>query len=342
MSIKGNIRKIIILTTWCLASAGMLVLLIAAINNRNGKACKGYKITINGVGNQSFISAKAVENIITDSGVEKLDGKIISSFDLKSIEIKLKQNAWINNAELFFDNNEILRVNITEREPVARIFSNMETNFYMDSSGMQLPIPAGLPVKLPVFTSYPYPGLKTLGADSILLNDIKALSCFILRDSFWMAQIDQIDITGDKTFELIPVVGNHVIEFGNGSDFKIKFARLFIFYKEVLSKTGFNKYTKIDVQYKGQVIGTKKGSEISKSDSIRFLKEVGQLIRSAQQLQSDTVKQQISKPLESNGRQDEASGDVEFSGDSTKAKRDAAKSIKTGHGVLPVRGSNKK
>src|SRR5580698_2101899 len=136
MSIKGNIRKIIILTTWCLASAGMLVLLIAAINNRNGKACKGYKITINGVGNQSFISAKAVENIITDSGVEKLDGKIISSFDLKSIEIKLKQNAWINNAELFFDNNEILRVNITEREPVARIFSNMETNFYMDSSGM--------------------------------------------------------------------------------------------------------------------------------------------------------------------------------------------------------------
>ena len=298
---------------WCVAGSGMLVLLIAAIKIRNSKACTGYKIVINGNTNHLFINNKMVENIITDSGAQKLQGKAISAFNLKNTESKLKKNVWIKSAELFFDNNELLRVNITEREPIARVFTSGGNTFYIDSNGMQLPVPAKLPVKLPVFTSYPYDEIKTHGADSILLNDMTTLGNYILNDSFWMAQIDQIDITKSNTFEMIPVVGNHTIEFGDGSDYKEKFARLFIFYKDVLSKTGFNKYAKIDVQYKGQVIGTRKGSEMIKSDSLKFIKDVKQLIKSAQQLQADTVKQQIIKPLENNNQQEQISGDDEFS-----------------------------
>ncbi len=308
---------------WCIAGTGMLVLLIAAINNRNNKTCKGYKININGTNKRSFINNKVIENIITDSGRQKPEGKTISTFNLKSTESKLKRNVWIENAELFFDNNEILRVSITEREPVARIFTVAGNSFYIDSSGIRLPIPARLPVKLPVFTSYPNDQIKTHGADSALLEDIKRLSWFILKDSFWMAQINQVDITADRTFEMIPVIGNHVIEFGDGSDYKAKFARLFIFYKDVLSKTGFNKYSKIDVEYKGQVVGTKKGGEVSKGDSLKFIKEVQQLIRSAQQLQSDTVRQQAIKPLEGNAP-------LEMSGDEETARTNGDSSSKKG------------
>src|SRR5580693_1537733 len=145
---------------------------------------------------------------------------------------------------------------------MARIFTTTGRSFYIDSSGTQLPLAAKLPIKLPVFTSYPYKEIKNQGTDSALLTDIKTVANFILNDSFWMAQIDQIDITSAGTFEMIPVVGNHVIEFGDGTDYKAKFERLFIFYKEVLTKTGFNKYSKINVQYRGQVIGTRKGGEM--------------------------------------------------------------------------------
>src|ERR1700689_4862784 len=195
MSIKDNIRKILFVTMWCVAGSGMLILLIAAIKSRNNKACTGYKIVISGNDNHLFINNKIVESIITDSGAQKLKGKAISAFDLKNTESKLKKNIWIKNAELFFDNNELLRVNITEREPIARIFTVAGNTFYIDSNGMQLPVPAKLPVKLPVFTSYPYEEIKTHGADSILLNDMTTLGNYILNDSFWMAQIDQIDIT---------------------------------------------------------------------------------------------------------------------------------------------------
>ena len=42
---------------------------------------------------------------------------------LRKAEEQLKNNAWIKDAELFFDNHQILHVNISEREPVARVFT---------------------------------------------------------------------------------------------------------------------------------------------------------------------------------------------------------------------------
>jgi cell division protein FtsQ len=73
-----------------------------------------------------------------------------------------------------------------------------------------------------------------------------------------MAQISQIDITPSKEFEMVPTVGNHLIEFGDGDDYEAKFKRLFVFYKQVLAKTGMEKYEIIKVQYDKQVIGVKK------------------------------------------------------------------------------------
>jgi cell division protein FtsQ len=72
-----------------------------------------------------------------------------------------------------------------------------------------------------------------------------------------MAQVSQIDIQPDRTFDMIPVVGNHIIEFGDGTDYDKKFKRLLLFYQQVLSKTGMDVYQKVNVQYARQVIGVK-------------------------------------------------------------------------------------
>ena len=298
MSLTGNIRKILFASLWVVIGAGVLVLLIAAIKSRNSKACKGYDISINGKTGKLFIDKKQLINVITDSGTEKLTGKIIANFNLRKMESDINKNPWIKKSELFFDNNGLLRITITVREPVARIFTVGGSSFYIDSSGAQLPLSEKAFTKIPVFTDYPYEKIKTHGDDSVMLQQIKNLSTYIINDSFWMAQIEQVDITPLKTFEMVPVVGNHLIEFGDGNEYEKKFNRLFIFYKDVLSKTGFDKYSKINVSYAGQIIGTKKGSGITKADSLLAIKNIQQLIKSARQMQADTAKQQNVKPLE--------------------------------------------
>ncbi len=53
---------------------------------------------------------------------------------------------------------------------------------------------------------------------------------------------------------MTPLIGNQMIYFGDGSDYENKFHRLFVFYKQVISQTGFEKYTGINLAYANQVI----------------------------------------------------------------------------------------
>ncbi|HUQ65347.1 MAG TPA: hypothetical protein VM101_04295, partial [Flavitalea sp.] len=131
--------------------------------------------------------------------------------------------------------------------------------FYIDSSGHRMPLSEKMYAKLPVFTGYPIEVKKNrTPAERKLIRDIKDLSLFLLNDPFWMAQISQIDITPQKEFEMVPTLGNHIIEFGDGTDHEAKFKKLFLFYKLVLAKTGMDKYEIIKIQYNNEIIGVKK------------------------------------------------------------------------------------
>ena len=300
MAVKVNIKRVVAAVFWMVAGTGVLVLLVAAIRYRNSNVCKGYKIEIAGAtpSDALFIDKKGIADILTAAGAAKGQNRAIQSFDLRRLEAALTKNVWIKEAQLFFDNNGILQVKVVEREPVARIFFREGGSCYIDSNGVQLPLPDKLPVRLPVFTGYPGEKIVLRGKDSVLTMNILHLSDFIRRDSFWTAQIAQVAITADKGFQLEPEVGNHHITFGDGSNIDAKFHRLLLFYKAVLSRTGFDKYDRIDVSYAGQIVAVKKGAEQQRYDSAQGMNNIRQMIRSAQQLQPDSIRQ--IRPLEHN------------------------------------------
>lgn len=260
MGIQNNIRSIIFICLWLLAGAGIIVLLIAAMNSRKEQVCKGYAIDIKGFSeDHSFIDKKDIENVLTINRTLSLKNKPIESIDLNKIEGRLKKELWVKDAELYFDNNNYLKVKVTEREPIARIFASNGESFYIDSTGQKLPLSVKMSAKLPVFTGFPYSGKKSNPSlDRKMVRQVKELSFFLLKDPFWMAQIAQMDITPSKEFEMVPTIGNHLIEFGDSKNIEEKFHRLFIFYTQVLAKTGMEKYERIKVQYDRQVIGVKK------------------------------------------------------------------------------------
>ena len=199
----------------------------------------------------------------------------------------LEHNTWIDNAELYFDNRDVLHITITEKEPVARVFTTAGNSFYIDSLGRKMPLSDKLSARVPVFTGFP--DKKKLNAgDSLLLNNIRVAANYIMNHPFWMSQVSQIDITVDRDFEMIPVVGNHLVKLGNGENIDKKFHRLLLFYKQVLSKTGFDKYKVIDVQYKGQVVVSKYAGD-AKIDSVQLRRNVEKLLRQSVEAENDTV-----------------------------------------------------
>jgi cell division protein FtsQ len=296
MAIKINIGKIFSTMIWGCIGSGVLVLLVAAIRYRNNNSCKGFVINLTGAG----ISKKEILALLTPAGAPKIQDRPVQSFDLHRLEITLEKNIWVHKSRLFFDNNNLLHIDVTERTPVTRIFTDDGSSFYLDSTGVRLPLLNQLPLRLPVFTGYPSPKPGHRWADSVLAAGVSQISTFLRRDPYWMAQVAQVNITSDRTFELEPETGTHRISLGDGNDVAAKFHRLFLFDQQVLGRVGLERYERIDVSYAGQVVATRKGSEQRRYDSLQGLNNIRQLIRSAQQLQPDTLRQQSVRPLETN------------------------------------------
>lgn len=287
MNAKTTIKKILFVGVWLCIGSGMFILLLAAISKKNKGQCKDYSIEIKGAANNLFIDKNDVEQLLMKATNGNIKGEAVASFKLHELEQMLEHNTWISKAELYFDNHDVLHVTISEKIPVARIFTTAGSSFYIDSLGKRMPLSTKLSARVPVFTGFP-DKKKMTAADSALLNDVKVTANYIVNDPFWTSQVAQIDITPNNSFEMVPVVGNHLVKLGNGEDIAQKFHRLMVFYKQVLSKTGFDKYKVVDVQYKGQVVASRYAGD-AKIDSVQLRKNVEKLLRQSMEAENDTV-----------------------------------------------------
>lgn len=278
---------------WLAVAAGMVTVISAAMNVQETLVCKGYDVTITGAEKDKlFTSEEQVIKLLKMAANGDVKGQRLNDFNLPRIEDLLEQSAWVYNAELYFDQKDRLRVNVVERKPLARVFTNLGESFYLDEAGKYIPLSEKISLDVPVFTGYPTK--KVLNAnDSVLLRNVIATASFINNDPFWSSQVSQVDINncGEDCWEMemIPIVGNHRVQLGDGSDVASKFHRLYLFYDQVLRKKGFDKYQKIDVQYEGQVLGVKNAQ--TKVDSLQLRKNIETLLsqsRKANELMEET------------------------------------------------------
>ncbi len=297
---RYSIKRILLATLWIAIGMSTIVLLVAAIRKKDAKRCKGVEINIKGANNNFFVDKTDILNSITAIAKGNPIGKATGSFNLKLMEKELQKNTWVRSAELFFDNNEVLQVKVNEREPVARVFTSAGTTFYIDNDISILPLSDKFSARLPVFTHFPSDKSVLLKEDSSLLRDIRTISLAIQKDSFRMAMIDQVDITPQRSFEMIPKLGNQLIVFGDASDVEEKFSKLLLFYKEVMAKAGWNNYSVINLQYKNQVVAKRKGADDVKADSLRTL-QLMQLIAINAEKQAGDSLQSMQQDNEKNG-----------------------------------------
>ncbi|HNA17094.1 MAG TPA: hypothetical protein PK678_11275 [Ferruginibacter sp.] len=286
---RYSIKKILLTTLWVVLGAASVLLLAAAIRKKDTSRCKGVEITIKGADANVFVDEADIMQGIRQ--VESGDpvGKPVGAFNLKMMEAQLEKNIWIKSAELFFDNNEVLRVNVQEREPVARVFTATGNSFYIDQELTMLPLSDKFSARLPVFTGFPSDARVLAPADSSLLAEIRDVSLAIQQDTFCIALIDQVDITDRREFDMLPKVGNQLIRFGTGSDAEEKLNKLKLFYKEIMATTGLAEYSVISLQYKNQVVAKKRGAEDIAADAQRTMLMMQALAERAKQQANDSL-----------------------------------------------------
>lgn len=194
----------------------------------------------------------------------------MANIDINKIEKLLYTNPWIKTVDAYTGINGTMRIEVQQREALVRIINEGGESYYIDRDGKPMLWSGQCTPVVPIFTGnihekyniwYRTTVDEILKTDTLyavtLLDDIFAMAKFISSNKMWTAQVAQVYVNENKEFEIIPVVGNHRILFGDATDMEEKFAKLEVFYREGLNKTDWNAYDTVNVKYKNQVVCSK-------------------------------------------------------------------------------------
>jgi cell division protein FtsQ len=265
---KKTIFKILNIIVWAAIGSGVLVLLVSAVKKERAERCSNVLVEFND--KQSFRmldEAEIISALFPDQKRNHPKGKAINFADIYSLEKQLEKNPWILDADLFFDQQHVLHIMVSQRTPVARLFTPEGNSVYMDNTFKVLPLKASDVISLPVFTNFYIHPAQASSADSVLMSRVVGLAEYISKDKFLKAQVEQININPDNSFELVTQVGDQAVLLGSRSDWENLFPKLQALYTRINNEDGWSKYSSIDLQFKDQVVCIKKQSIFEVVDS---------------------------------------------------------------------------
>lgn len=252
MKFKFNIKREIKILVAVLIVAGI----IAFTERKQSRASiKDITIRMVNVNENHFLDENDVIDFM-QLDKENLRGASLDRVNLKEVEQKIKREPFVKDAQLYSDLKGNLVVRTELRRPVARIVRNDGPDGYIAEDGAVMPVSDKFTARV-VLISGPY--VRNL-LDKKNLNDFEegrnlmGLIESIRDDEFWSAQIAQLEIDKKMRITIFPQVGDERIEFGKPENTEVKFRKLMIFYKEILPRMGWNKYSRVNLEYEGQIV----------------------------------------------------------------------------------------
>jgi cell division protein FtsQ len=234
----------------------VVLLLIAFTERKTGTvSIQDIQIKIENINDNHFLDESDVNHLM-QLNHENLRGASLSKVGLKDIEKKIRQNRFVNDAQLYTDLKGNLVVNVALRRPIARIVRNDGPDGYIAEDGTIMPVSEKFSSRVILIS-----GLyvrKLLQQENINATEegkqLMQMIEIIRDDEFWKAQVTQLDIDSKMHINIIPEVGNETIEFGKPENVETKFKKLKIFYKEILPTKGWGKYKRVNLEYEGQIV----------------------------------------------------------------------------------------
>lgn len=242
-------KKFLSLLAMLLVIGYLLVASTAFSALPTGKACRDVKLIVKDGVNAEFISQAEVVTMLKTNKAYPV-GKLMEEIRTDELEELLSKHPLVENVECYKTPGDYLCVEVSQRIPLLRIMSSNGEHYYIDNKGKLMT-----------------PGKNCLAHCAIVTGHVDkayAIEClypfglYLQENKFWGAQIEQIHVDSKKEVELVPRVDGHIICMGKLNDFEQKLQRLKMFYEKGLSKVGWNKYSRINVEFANQIICTKK------------------------------------------------------------------------------------
>lgn len=257
------LKKIIEISFWIVLSVGLFILLSFAETTHKSKSCNGIEVYIDYQNTDTLIYAEEILNIVKKTD-DSIINRPIKTINYSKIKSAIERNNAIINSNIYTDLEGKLKIHLSQRKPVIKIFNNTQT-LYIDENGIAFLAGYGCAAHVIIANG----NIKSLdlgrngkvSLDTIqefdTYKNLLLLSKAIRKDKFLKSMIDQIYITPDQECELIPKIGKHVVLFGDFNNMDEKLIKLKAFYEGCLPASGWNKYKTINLKFKDQIVCSK-------------------------------------------------------------------------------------
>lgn len=244
-----------------------LVLAAGFVSTRyENQLCNRIDISIQDSLKTGFLVQDDITRLLDASGLSYL-GVPLHKLNLEAIENTIRMNQIVSSCRVYSGINGALHVDISQRTPFVRIIEQDGKGYYLDIEGNVLNLSSRYSPLVLAVNGYLRSSVKVGRPVNVndlpdsrgnnKLREIYELTSFIHESKLWNSQIVQIYINKSGEFEMVPRVGPHIIILGPIDDYREKFEKLELFYKEGLNNIGWNQYVKINLKYKDQVVCTK-------------------------------------------------------------------------------------
>ena len=242
------IKKLFILLLLVL----LLAYLVAAMTIFNSKpsevVCKDVDVVLKDTGNFGFINKKELVGLLKQKGINPI-GKTMNEIKTDTLEKVLEKQPFIEEANCYRTPGNKIGIAVKQRVPLLRVMANSGENYYIDTKGHIMPVP----------NKAAHVAVATGFIDKkFAQRELYELGKYLLSHPLWDAQVEQINVTANMELELVPRVGEQIIFLGKPGEYDRKFERLKFFYKNGLNKVGWNKYSRISLEFDNQIICTKR------------------------------------------------------------------------------------
>ena len=272
----------------------LLVLAIAlttgilwARGKSNEEVCTRVDVEVINGDSTSFVTPSGVLSDLASQGI-KLKGKRMSDIDASDIEEALHLSPYLESADIVKCQDGRLLIRVSQLVPVLRVFDG-DQSYYINKAGKRMDATTYYHSDVPVVQGHftkKYPATRLLP----LVN-------YVENDSLLRSLVTMYCVRDTNNIIIVPEISGHVVNIGNADGFENKFAKLKLFYREVLPKKGWNTYDTISVKWDHQIVATRRVKAVVQT--IEYDPEDDEQAPDIETMNVNEIKPEASKKAES-------------------------------------------
>ena len=232
----NNIKVIIVL-------AVVSIFFAFSSSQNNAKPISEVEVSFIGDNNLFISKTKVDKLLIQNNDYIKCVSKDI--LDLKALENKLSSHDMIENSEVYISINGILKIDIKQRNPYARVIS--DSSFYIDNNGTKMPLSDNYSARVLLVhglndeskIDYVFKLIKTIRDDEFLNLNVTDI---LINKSDISLRVRNCD------FEVLV---------GDLNNLETKIKNFKAFYQKAYRDKILNNYKKVNLQFNNQIVCTK-------------------------------------------------------------------------------------